>query len=295
MTRLQGDVLSSSSTGRQNNRGSLDFNQDVMLIMLSYLSNAEISRLSCVSPRLAETLSADFFWEQLWIQRYGEVWREPSVRGILDIRGILWNPLDNWGPPVQGWKLFLFEFEYGWLDWVLAGCNTPEMCVLGIDGAIYDVTSFVSEHPGSPETMLDFAGGDATGVFNEIGHSSFAQSIKDAYLMARPVNAPLPCLTDSPAPSSSLVASVSSLLESSENIRRPPITLLQRRMHIERRVVRRIADSEFRAVNVMCESRINRAPGREMDCHDSLQDEEGGVSTHAGQARVFYDPLAQDW
>jgi cytochrome-b5 reductase len=36
-------------------------------------------------------------------------------------------------------------------------------CLLGLHGAVYDVTNFLKEHPGSKETLLDNAGGDATG------------------------------------------------------------------------------------------------------------------------------------
>jgi hypothetical protein len=91
----------------------IEFNVDMMIMVASYLSNQEIVRFSSVSSRLHQSLASDLLWEQLWIQRYTELWQHPTMQGILGHRGIEWDPLRNWGPPSQGWKLFLLEFEYG--------------------------------------------------------------------------------------------------------------------------------------------------------------------------------------
>jgi hypothetical protein len=52
---------------------------------------------------------------------------------------------------------------------------------------VYDITSFIYEHPGSPETLLDYSGRDGTVTFNEIGHSLVALSLKDSYLIYQPL------------------------------------------------------------------------------------------------------------
>lgn len=51
---------------------------------------------------------------------------------------------------------------------------------------IYNITSFVFEHPGTPETLLDHSGRDGTITFNEIGHSLLAMTLKDSYLIFQP-------------------------------------------------------------------------------------------------------------
>lgn len=48
-------------------------------------------------------------------------------------------------------------------------------------GSVYDVTNFVSEHPGGEEVILDNAGKDMTDEFDNIGHSSKAQELLSSY------------------------------------------------------------------------------------------------------------------
>lgn len=50
--------------------------------------------------------------------------------------------------------------------------NTEQECWLCIHGRVYDVTKFLSEHPGGDDILLDVAGAqDATQEFNNTGHS----------------------------------------------------------------------------------------------------------------------------
>ncbi|KAJ1401809.1 hypothetical protein B484DRAFT_338871, partial [Ochromonadaceae sp. CCMP2298] len=64
------------------------------------------------------------------------------------------------------------------MDWLLAGSCTPSRCLLGFhNDRIVDVTAFISTHPGSPETLTEGAGCDATDTFTEIGHSSNASKL----------------------------------------------------------------------------------------------------------------------
>lgn len=55
-----------------------------------------------------------------------------------------------------------------------------------ISVGVYNITPFVFEHPGSPETLLDHSGRDGTITFNEIGHSLLALTLKDSYLIYQP-------------------------------------------------------------------------------------------------------------
>ena len=54
---------------------------------------------------------------------------------------------------------------------MLAGRNTEESCLVGLEGGVYDLTDFLEVHPGSKETILVNAGGDATAFFEDVGHS----------------------------------------------------------------------------------------------------------------------------
>ena len=82
-------------------------------------------------------------------------------------------------------------FESTWVDWLLviiiyvtiiitiykAGYCTTDRCLVGIKDNIYDLTTFLDDHPGSPETLTENTGCDATTVFLEIGHSTFAEGL----------------------------------------------------------------------------------------------------------------------
>jgi cytochrome b involved in lipid metabolism len=52
----------------------------------------------------------------------------------------------------------------------LSGHSSRESCWLAIDGSVYDVTSFISNHPGG-DRILSGCGKDATALFSSIqGH-----------------------------------------------------------------------------------------------------------------------------
>ena len=46
--------------------------------------------------------------------------------------------------------------------------------VIIINNNVYDVESYLDEHPGGAEIIIDAVGTDATDEFNDIGHSSDA-------------------------------------------------------------------------------------------------------------------------
>lgn len=48
---------------------------------------------------------------------------------------------------------------------------------------VYDVTDYMSQHPGGPELIEEYAGKDATDGFDEFGHSSDAKKMLKEYLI----------------------------------------------------------------------------------------------------------------
>ncbi|XP_042419590.1 cytochrome b5-like [Zingiber officinale] len=59
--------------------------------------------------------------------------------------------------------------------------NTREDCWVVIDGKVYDVTSYLDEHPGGDDVLLSAAGRDSTEDFEEVGHSNDARELMQAY------------------------------------------------------------------------------------------------------------------
>jgi len=54
---------------------------------------------------------------------------------------------------------------------------------LVIHDKVYDTSSFVDEHPGGEEVLLDVGGQDATEAFEDVGHSDEAREILDGLLV----------------------------------------------------------------------------------------------------------------
>lgn len=45
------------------------------------------------------------------------------------------------------------------------------------EGQVYDISSFIEDHPGGEEVLLDRAGDDMTQQFADIGHSDYARQL----------------------------------------------------------------------------------------------------------------------
>jgi len=54
---------------------------------------------------------------------------------------------------------------------------------LVIHDKVYNASSFVDEHPGGEEVLLDVGGQDATEAFEDVGHSDEAREILDGLLV----------------------------------------------------------------------------------------------------------------
>jgi len=54
---------------------------------------------------------------------------------------------------------------------------------LVIHDKVYDSASFVDEHPGGEEVLLDVGGQDATEAFEDVGHSDEAREILEGLLI----------------------------------------------------------------------------------------------------------------
>ncbi|KAK3115320.1 hypothetical protein LTR53_005447 [Teratosphaeriaceae sp. CCFEE 6253] len=69
---------------------------------------------------------------------------------------------------------------------------------LVVHDKVYNCSSFVDEHPGGEEVLLDVGGQDATEAFEDVGHSDEAREILDGLLVGD-----LKRQAGDPAPSSS--------------------------------------------------------------------------------------------
>ncbi|KAF4513872.1 UNVERIFIED_CONTAM: hypothetical protein B566_EDAN017208 [Ephemera danica] len=59
--------------------------------------------------------------------------------------------------------------------------NDSKKTWLVIHNSVYDVTSFLNEHPGGEEVLLEQAGKDGTESFEDVGHSTDARELMKKY------------------------------------------------------------------------------------------------------------------
>ncbi|CAN8067938.1 unnamed protein product [Agarophyton chilense] len=64
--------------------------------------------------------------------------------------------------------------EYSSIEVAKHACADDAWLIVG--GKVLDMTSWLSEHPGGDDVLLDLAGRDATREFEDVGHSSDARS-----------------------------------------------------------------------------------------------------------------------
>ncbi|EXJ61387.1 cytochrome-b5 reductase [Cladophialophora psammophila CBS 110553] len=57
--------------------------------------------------------------------------------------------------------------------------NTKKDLYVVIHDKIYNASTFIDEHPGGEEVLLDVGGQDATEAFEDVGHSDEAREILD--------------------------------------------------------------------------------------------------------------------
>ncbi|KAK4357981.1 hypothetical protein RND71_023591 [Anisodus tanguticus] len=61
--------------------------------------------------------------------------------------------------------------------------NTKDDCWVVIDGKVYDVSSYLDEHPGGDDILLGATGKDATDEFEDAGHSKDARELMEKFFI----------------------------------------------------------------------------------------------------------------
>lgn len=70
------------------------------------------------------------------------------------------------------------------MDEVKKHNSTDDLWIV-YNGQVYDVSTYLDEHPGGEEVIVDCAGEDATEAFNDIGHSDDAHDILKGLLIGK--------------------------------------------------------------------------------------------------------------
>lgn len=151
--------------------------------------------------------TSTILWFRLWNRDYGWVLREwnigleavqrsrcsiacptndntlrcPSIlSSILNINTPrkMNDALKSLNTTIPSMKEFYLIFSLTWQDYCIAGHSTSTSCLTGIHGHVFDMTAFLPNHPGSPDSLIMHGGGkDATSIFESVGHSLIARKI----------------------------------------------------------------------------------------------------------------------
>ncbi|KAI1912455.1 hypothetical protein LOZ53_003806 [Ophidiomyces ophidiicola] len=65
----------------------------------------------------------------------------------------------------------------------VAAHDSKKDLYLIVNEKVYDISTFVDEHPGGEEVLLDVAGQDSTEAFEDVGHSDEAREILENLLV----------------------------------------------------------------------------------------------------------------
>lgn len=61
-----------------------------------------------------------------------------------------------------------------------------------IEGNVYDVSTYLAEHPGGDDILIKHAGKDATKGFNNENHTQYAISLRNKFLVGKIEDKPIP-------------------------------------------------------------------------------------------------------
>lgn len=141
---------------------------DVLLKVMLELSDdlAAIGALGATATSLNAVAHSDDLWRSLLSKSYG------SVIAIA-FGGKLPLP-----PPRHSWRAHYFAFAR---TWPMKAKELHGRVILRIHNKVYDATSFVDDHPGSPMFLLATAGTEAADAFSLAGHSENARRILSAF------------------------------------------------------------------------------------------------------------------
>ncbi|KAG9151917.1 hypothetical protein Leryth_002191 [Lithospermum erythrorhizon] len=73
--------------------------------------------------------------------------------------------------------------------------NTKDDCWIVIHGKVYDVSSYLDEHPGGDDVLLEATGRDATDEFEDAGHSKSARELMAQYCIGE-LDTPSPVIPE---------------------------------------------------------------------------------------------------
>lgn len=169
---LQDKPISPVCAGQQYDPFTNVLPPDVHVHITSFLHPRDVVSLSGVSRAYRAVVNdsdtSKAIWRNLFARDYAWVLSK-------------WSPgkeaMQRSRRPLEVDKDFYFRFGETYLNYILAGRNTSSDCMVGLHCHLYDISSFLDVHPGSPDTLMVHSGKNSTRFFEDMGHSSVARRL----------------------------------------------------------------------------------------------------------------------
>lgn len=162
----------------------------VQIKCLTYLHPSEILTLGSVSKKAHSLVNKELLWYRIFLRDFAYVllkWKY-GIEKVNSLRDSHWNCPEKivslLGRDLNGirhrrnvpsMKEFYLVFAQTWSEFIIAG-HSENPTLVSIHGHVFNITSFLDEHPGSPETIIMQGGGkDASSFFEAVGHSKSAR------------------------------------------------------------------------------------------------------------------------
>jgi hypothetical protein len=244
---------------------------DAQIHMLSFLHPRDIVNVACVNKACSRLIdegpSSSLVWKTLWKRDYAWLVEYWDIGRLAKERSGI-EPTFN--------KDFYFRFSLASTNYLLAGQNNYDRCLVGIGGHIYDLSLFLAVHPGSPETVMAHAGQDATDFFARINHSAGARQIAKSHCVV--VDLAFVDPEDCGAKPTKAISIDECCTYTAPAQVDPPSTYHSNTLITKRPTLERIRD-EF-----LKEESAHKSFASSMD-----------IAALLGDVNVYYDPLAMKW
>ena len=125
------------------------------------------------SPKFNTTNSTQIFG---FMEPIGGVWIQPTRRSVMRSGK---RSRDSASEETRRSQRAVTSKRLTWDE--IRTHTTQDSCWIVLNDKVYDVTPFLSVHPGGKRILLGQAGKDATSMFKAIAHSTFAVEESDKY------------------------------------------------------------------------------------------------------------------
>lgn len=161
-------------------------NDDISLIIFSYLTVFDLINISITSNKLNNLVNNSLIWDNLRTKLLKSVLKmHPTNLSLLVNGSYKCKYNDKQLNPKEIFFQLLLNFPMNLIKYIMME-KEPRFCLI-IKRSVYDLTDFLEYHPGGKEIIMEWNNKDATRVFSLANHSSLALKNSEKYMIWSPI------------------------------------------------------------------------------------------------------------